>query len=115
MNAINRFKTERQRQIEQEGYDPSHDDLLHPLESVLEKAARAYHMASMTDDYLDKVPMIWPFEHQAWKPSEDPIRNLEKAGALLIAAKEQCLRKAEDLENQRKNLEEHLQLLLDDE
>jgi len=34
-----------------------------------------------------RAPSIvtWPWEREAWKPSEDPIRNLVKAGALIAA------------------------------
>jgi len=30
-------------------------------------------------------PAAWPWEWDQWKPSLDPIRNLEKAGALIAA------------------------------
>lgn len=32
-----------------------------------------------------RPPFIWPFEYSAWNPSDDPIRNLVHAGALIAA------------------------------
>jgi hypothetical protein len=31
------------------------------------------------------VPSSWPWDYDWWKPSDDPIRNLTKAGALIAA------------------------------
>jgi len=40
------------------------------------------------DDGLEEVPpgkIEWPFSSEWWKPAQDPIRNLVKAGALIAA------------------------------
>jgi hypothetical protein len=115
MKAQNRIKAERSRQITEERYTPEHDDRYHPVLSQLEKAARAYHMATLNELYLSRPPMIWPFEHEYWKPSKDKARNLQKAGALFMAAREQCLRKADELGMQAENIENILQQFLDEQ
>lgn len=75
---------ERSRQIEEEGWSPEHDD--EHLEGELGLAAMAYIAAS--DRYNDLAgerfyPSNW--KPGWWKPSEDRIRNLVKAGALIAA------------------------------
>lgn len=32
-----------------------------------------------------RLPTWWPWDESWWRPSDDPIRNLEKAGALIAA------------------------------
>lgn len=84
---------ERERQMDTENFDASHDDDHAPGE--MESAAAAYLMAAAMqavypDDGLPpETPPMWPKEWSAniwWKPSKDPIRNLVKAGALIAAA-----------------------------
>lgn len=89
---------ERQRQIEQEGFDAKHD--FREELSDMVKAANYYaEAATFARDYdcgerqieLMKDGMgfncKWPFgwDKQWCKPSADPIRNLVKAGALIAA------------------------------
>jgi len=38
-------------------------------------------------------PFTWPWEASWWKPSDDPIRNLAKAGALIAAEIDRLQRK----------------------
>lgn len=88
--GIELIKTERQRQVSQEGWSAEHD--AQHREGELIDAAKAYidiaweYVAGdlYSDDQL-QVPSNWPFEASWWKPSEDPIRNLVKAGALIAA------------------------------
>lgn len=83
---------ERQRQISKEGWTPQHDDE-HTDGSLIE-AARAYTWAAFCEVALKSkakdfkyVPNDWPpdWDDDWWKPSDDPIRNLAKSGALLAA------------------------------
>ncbi len=73
---------ERERQIAVEGFSDTHDD--DHADGSLAEAAEAYLIkASGRDDCL--VEIFWPWESKWWKPSSNPIRNLEKAGALIAA------------------------------
>lgn len=95
MNGTERIAAERQRQIEIEGYtlahDAKHDD------EHLAWAAACYllteRMSIKGDDFGERC---WPWEHDSWKPSNDPIRNLEKAGALIAAEIDRLLDKTND-------------------
>ena len=89
MNGAELIAVERQRQIEQEGWTPEHDDCHRNAEMA--DAATAYieesalittHGAGLTG-----LPNDWPddWDGKWWKPSPDPIRNLVKAGALVAA------------------------------
>ena len=97
-------KAERLRQIAFEGYTPAHDD--EHTEGQLALLAAAYAMKSR--QYLRRLPrrslegetahrltqlldiIDWPF-----KPA-DPIRDLTRAGALILAELERRLRAVED-------------------
>ena len=80
MTGAEQIAAERQRQIEQEGWTPEHDDE-HGFGELL-AAARNY----MSAVAADQAPgMDWPWHGSWWKPSDDPVRNLVKAGALIAA------------------------------
>lgn len=72
---------ERQRQIDAEGWTPQHDD--HHDEGELACAATAYMFQTVFE--MNGVPEIWPWADKFWKPSEDVVVNLVKAGALIAA------------------------------
>ena len=105
---------ERQRQIEDKGWTPEHDD--QHDRGTLSAAAACYACTGSLICYLDqqaelpederdldleeigeparwKAPINddnlfdpnWPWDESAWKPSNDARRNLVKAAALLIA------------------------------
>lgn len=74
---------ERARQQIEEGYGQTHDDD-HEL-GELGYAAAAY---AIEDGNL--FPSSWNRDH--WKPSDDHVRNLEKAGALIAAEIDRILR-----------------------
>ena len=87
--GIERIEEERERQISQEGYTPEHDD--NHDDSELLKAADCYITAVRRMSQLvyknlwKKLPALWPWDKEWWKPSDDPVRNLVKAGALIAA------------------------------
>ena len=84
VSGIERIAAERKRQIEVEKWTPYHDDGHESGQLVL--AAMAY--ATPGIHYRQNQyppPHVWPWERMYWKPSTDPIRNLEKAGALIAA------------------------------
>lgn len=88
--AIELLAKERQRQITEKGFTPEKDDTYY--EQELQTAAGAFLRAN---DYYqgDGAIELWPWEENTFKPSEDPIRNLVKAGALIVAEIERLQRK----------------------
>jgi hypothetical protein len=84
-----RIAAERQRQIEQEGFSLAHD-LAHPASQLVE-AAQCYADVALLQLGGQQItgtmiPEAWPWGDEWWKPSMEPARNLEKAGALMAAA-----------------------------
>ena len=84
-SGIERIAEERQRQIEQEGWTFDHDDEYENYE--LTSAACCYAQFGYGGPYSHRnsIPPNWPWANKWWKPELDPIRNLEKAGALIAA------------------------------
>lgn len=80
--------TERLRQIEVEGWTPEHDDELHGKGGLAEAAAAYALHAALTDAERAakgrKLPKFWPWHDSWWKP-KDRRRDLERAGALIVA------------------------------
>ncbi len=81
---------ERLRQIQGEGWNAAHDD--EHTDGGMADAAACY--ASLAAEQVrgednpcaDREPPIeWPWETSWWKPKDDPIRNLVRAGALIAA------------------------------
>ena len=85
--GIELIAEERQRQIEKEGWTSEHD--ASHFNGELAKAAACYAVvgtdAKVIDPYFDLESWAWPFEKESWKPHQDKIRNLIKAGALIAA------------------------------
>lgn len=91
-HARTAIEAERRRQIDVEGYDDDHDRG-HAMQ--LDSAGLAYlqHAVPPRDgaklrpswDGSPGVPVLWPWAEGYWKPSVDPCRDLEKAGALFLA------------------------------
>lgn len=89
MNGSERIAAERKRQIDVEGYTPEHDakheegDLLFAAYSYVLAANASRTGPGTGSKFLQQRD--WPWEPESWRPSDDPIRNLEKAGALIAA------------------------------
>lgn len=66
---------------EHKGYTPEHDD--EHISGELADAAIAFIMQDLQG--IKNAKDWWPFEEDQWNPSDDPIRNLVKAGALIVA------------------------------
>lgn len=90
MNGVERIAAERQRQIEVEGWTPDYDDG-HDT-GDLAHAAVAYIKVTLDPQGTTITPGYWPWLKSWWKPG-DPIRNLEKAGALIAAEIDRLLRR----------------------
>jgi hypothetical protein len=46
----------------------------------------------LDDDHGIGTAVQWPWDENDWKPADDPVRNLEKAGALIAAEIDRLLR-----------------------
>lgn len=105
MTAIELIAAERARQIAVEGWTPGHDDE-HDGDELADAAA-CYALSadrrvmeskttSLTPWTQERrcVPKDWPWEVWAWKPTpDDRIRELVKAGALIVAEIERLQRR----------------------
>jgi hypothetical protein len=96
MTGAELIAAERKRQIEVEGWTAEHDDDAHGPGSLTNAAiAYAGHARTMVGKANLFPPQCWPWDRRWWKPSDDQIRNLVKAGAL-IAAEIDRLQRATD-------------------
>lgn len=96
MTGIEMIAAERQRQVEVEGWTAEHD-AQHDRNELVDAAICYLYAAEATQHSPNNVtfkggyrvgegvPNDWPWAPQWWKPSDDPVRNLVKAGALLAA------------------------------
>lgn len=79
---------ERERQIAVEGWKAEHDDI-HAggeiLNAALSYVMQADALAKGIKTPPDFIPSFWPWGKAWWKPSEEPVVNLTKAGALIAA------------------------------
>lgn len=101
MSGAELIGAERQRQIEKEGWTPEHDATHRNGE--LSIAAVGY--AELASCQFSKVITCkpsemephpkWPWASRWWKPSDDPVRNLVKAGALIAAEIDRLQRSAD--------------------
>ena len=82
-NGIELIAEERQRQIEVEGWTAEHDKQ-HDF-SQLAFAAAAYALPDYCKTKDFKRTHLWPWDSRAWKPSDDRVKELTKAGALIAA------------------------------
>lgn len=87
--SVHDVLAERQRQVEQEGYTPEHDDEEHP-HKALAHAAACYAIGARLFNGID----FWPWEAESWKP-KDERRNLVRAAALALARIDQLDRRAQ--------------------
>lgn len=88
MTGIELIATERQRQIDGEGYSPEHDQAFEPDEELAIAAVCYALPASHRDTGYPRsvAPTLWPWADQYWKPTpDDRVRELVKAGALIAA------------------------------
>jgi len=92
--AVHAVYEERQRQVEQEGFDDAHDDRHNPGDLV--RAARCYfdHPNEQQSDVAGR-PFAWQWAWAWWKPG-DRYTNLVKAGALAEAECERAVRNGYD-------------------
>lgn len=108
MTGAELIVAERQRQIDGKGWTAEHDD--EHAAGELTKAAEHYAMYAsrqlsgyqpidlgMPDAVSGRGSYYgWPWDPSWWKPSNDPIHNLVKAGALIAAEIDRLQREAGD-------------------
>lgn len=99
MSGIQAIATERQRQMDVEGWTPEHDD-------THDKGEMAVAAACYADPIFDdpRTPVHWPWDADWWK-SKTRRENLVRAGAL-IAAEIDRLDRAETLRKELNALHE---------
>lgn len=87
--AIELISEERTRQIQEEGWSKEHDSTHSNGELALAAVCYALPQANeyISDNMGDVhvVDALWPWDRVWYKPSDDRIRDLVKAGALIVA------------------------------
>lgn len=94
--GIELIAEERKRQVVQENWSSDHDDRHKKFQLAKAASCYAMHVADAEEQDLGvkSIPCDWwPWGKKWWKPSEDPVRNLVKAGALIAAEIDRLLRR----------------------
>jgi hypothetical protein len=98
-----RIRFERCRQVLLKGFSFDHDD--RHVDGELAMAALAYVNAGLVSQCRPNTRVVlslpnnalgWPWGRSEWKPSDDPIENLVRAGALIAAEIDRLLRLREE-------------------
>lgn len=99
--ALELIAAERQRQITEKGYTPEHDDD-HIGGEIASGAACYANVAGVQCSGVDDSFVVeyavglgrqdWPFPVESFHVSDDPLRNLVKAGAMITAEIERLQR-----------------------
>jgi hypothetical protein len=106
--GIELIADERERQVTSEGWTTAHDDShddgeLAQAASCYANIAAAVGRGVPVEDirgfYTDGYDSLleWPWEESWWKPSEDLVRNLVRAGALIAAELDRLSRQNAEL------------------
>ena len=91
-DALALIAAERRRQVEVEGWTPEHDD--EHVNGEMSRAAACYAIPSRR---AQVVADFWPWMMAWWKPTpDDRVRELVKAGALIVAEIERLQRLSSD-------------------
>jgi hypothetical protein len=95
--GIELIAEERERQISQKGYNSQHDDEHGAGELAM--AAMCYSMLPLWRP-AEMAPLGWPWSNMepldGFKPSDNRIRELQKAGALIAAEIDRLQRVSND-------------------
>lgn len=89
MDVLDEIRSERDRQRDDEGWSPQHDDAHRNGEMAGAAACYAMHGISIQNDRLrphvsDMVRDLWPWASSWWKP-KNVRRDLIRAAALIVA------------------------------
>ncbi len=85
MTGIERIAAERRRQIDQKGYDASHDEVHRDSQLLRAGITHARHALQPEAVRSFIRPHGWPWAEGEWTFDLDPVRELEIAGALIAA------------------------------
>lgn len=92
MNGARLIAAERERQVSAEGWTPAHDDGHDKGQLVMAALSYGEVAAEQLCGVQHGSPDApwwtrtdWPWTNDWWKPSDDPINNLVRAGALIAA------------------------------
>jgi len=94
--AIQDVTTERNRQVDKEGYDHDHDDQYETGELAIAGYCYANHAVYRIrhgEKIKLKTPINWPWSGEFWKP-KNPRQDLVRSAALIIAEIERIDRRA---------------------
>ena len=92
-DGVSLIAAERRRQLDTAGWTAEHDDA-HVKNEMLDAAVLYAYAARWAGFANMSQPMpvwardnhaYWPWDDEKWAPSEDPVTNLVKAGALIAA------------------------------
>lgn len=75
---------ERDRQQNEKGWSPEHDDLYVDGELTAAAACYVLHGGGWQNKVLSPLSVLWPWSTKWWKPT-NPRRDLVKAAALILA------------------------------
>jgi hypothetical protein len=87
-DGVSLIAAERRRQVTEEGWTPEHDNS--HTKGELANAAIAYAMYANSNGHT--AASYWPWRLSDWKPGDNRVRTLVKAGALLAAEIDRLLR-----------------------
>lgn len=91
ITGVDLIASERVRQMCDEGWTLTHDDAHRQAEMVAAACCYAGLARRQADGTIQSrardigPPSGWPWAYEWWKPTDDPTRNLVKAGALIAA------------------------------
>jgi hypothetical protein len=91
LSGAERIAAERRRQVDEEGRTPEHDD--GHIYGELARAGAAYVAAAVWPDSYE-AENFWPWDLDGLRFTDDSIRKLVKAGALIAAEIDRLLREA---------------------
>lgn len=108
LSGVELIAAERQRQIDKFRYTALSDDHYSKPELVLAAISYACVVARPDTEAEGRMEHTraandWPWPPMSWNPSNDPVRNLVKAGALIAAEIDrlQRLKSKQKTENER--------------
>lgn len=95
MTGVELIEQERKEQVLKHGYTADEDDTRHNGALAMGGAAYALcaaHKRGMNIGGADPAGDLWLFPIKTFKPSDDPLKTLAKAGAMIAAEMDKIIR-----------------------